>query len=170
MDGKIGEENIGDIKETLNTVASYGWLLCQGQTLSRTADKKLYDWVVANNLLEQTAGDGKPFGLGDGSTTFTNIDLRETTLKGAGLTGRTVGNHISANGLAVGEFIDDRVQKHKHRFVGSYNHDVDSGSSISKYSDGGSQFDKISEQIDGRSGDTTEVKAVGINYMIKVME
>ena len=54
----------GDIKITGRTAAPAGWLLCQGQTVSRTTYADLF------------AAIGTTYGAGDGSTTFALPDLR----------------------------------------------------------------------------------------------
>ena len=43
-----------------------GFLELNGATISRTTYPELFNWTVSNNLL----GSGKPFGPGDGTTTF----------------------------------------------------------------------------------------------------
>lgn len=48
-----------------------------GQTLLRTTYSDLYQYAVSNNLI----GDGKLFGNGNGSTTFTIKDLRDQFIK-----------------------------------------------------------------------------------------
>lgn len=54
--------------------APSGWLLCNGQTVSRTTYAALF----------AVLGSGaSPYGLGDGSTTFTLPDLRDRTPVGA---------------------------------------------------------------------------------------
>ena len=139
-----------------------GWLYCDGSAISRTTYADLFDVI------------GTAFGSGDGSTTFNIPDMRESVPKGAGETGKTVGAHVKSGGLAVGEFLDDRVQTHKHtvkykNYIVSYpgtNSGSDYGvqSSNATYSaDKQLTADSISN---ARSGATTEVKSVGVNYII----
>jgi microcystin-dependent protein len=54
------------------TTAPDGWLLCQGQAVSRTAHRRLFRTI------------GTAFGAGDGSTTFLLPDLRDRFPVGAG--------------------------------------------------------------------------------------
>lgn len=94
-------------------------------------------------------------------------DLRECTLKGIGESGRTVGAHVKAGGLAVGEFVDDQVQEHKHDYVVG-----ETGvSGTPAYYTGSNTVVNFhnahSTNNNGRSGATTEVKAVGVNWCIK---
>ena len=146
---------VGVINPYGGATAPDGWLLCQGQALSRTEYADLFAVIGTN------------FGSGDGSTTFNLPDMREATTKGAGLTGKTVGAHVSTNGLAVGEFLDDRLQEHTHPYQ----------TSLGKYADGGTarQGNDVvgtwnTSENSGRSGATTEVKAVGVNYIIKAKQ
>jgi microcystin-dependent protein len=149
-----------------STSVPNGWLYCDGSAISRTTYADLFDVI------------GTAFGSGDGSTTFNIPDMRESVPKGAGLTGHTVGAHLDADGLAVGEFLDDRIQEHQHK-LGSNDGTVDGywatnqdGSSLTS-SDlrvGGSTADNpriyAKNIISGRAGATTEVKSVGVNFII----
>lgn len=92
--------------------APSGWLLCNGSAVSRTTYANLFAVI------------GTSFGAGNGSTTFNLPDMREAVPKGAGLTGKTVGAHVDSDGLAVGEFIDDRAQTHTHSWSNTHNHDT----------------------------------------------
>lgn len=143
---------IGTISPFGGSAIPSGYLLCNGQEVSRTTYAALFAVI------------GVAFGSGDGSTTFNLPDLREAVPKGAGLTGKTVGAHLDADGLAVGEFIDDRLQD--WRGVGKWRSftppDVEGWGFIAQSSSG--------DVILGRYGDTTEVKAVGVNYIIKAKQ
>lgn len=94
-DGKIGDEFIGDVKSGLYKNEPYGWKKCNGQTLSRANYKELVNFITTNNLIEQTAGDGKPFGRSDGSTTFTLPNLNGKFLEGTS-TSSSIGTSIQA--------------------------------------------------------------------------
>lgn len=149
---------IGAIQAFGGTSAPAGWLLCQGQAISRTTYAALFAVI------------GTAFGAGDGSTTFNVPDLREATTKGAGETGQTVGAHVKSGGLAVGEFIDDRLQSHNHNYYNSYYEGPYYAKSegILSYYNAGQAANTFNET--GRTGDTTEVKAVGVNYIIKAQQ
>lgn len=131
------------------------FLLCDGSAVSRTDYEDLFAVI------------GTAFGTGDGSTTFNLPDLREAVPKGAGLTGYTVGAHLDADGLAVGEFLDDRVQAHTH----SNKTGSTTAGSVAWTMYATNQLETATEQTNngviGRFGATTEVKAVGVNYIIK---
>ena len=135
--------------------APTGWLLCNGTAVSRTTYATLFDVI------------GTAYGTGDGSTTFNLPDMREATTKGAGLTGLS-NNHIDSDGLFVGEFIDDQLQNHTHSIAVRT---FDGGTT-------GPGWHYLNEPVDStvdsgginnnyRKGATTEVKAVGVNYIIK---
>lgn len=141
------------------------FLLCDGSAVSRTDYEDLFKVI------------GTAFGTGDGSTTFNLPDLREATTKGAGLTGLS-NNHCDVDGLALGEFINDRFQSHAHQtYVNgdpNYPFKVTNGTqgSSSGWS-GGSQHNLIAMGVTSssmRDGATTEVKAVGVNYIIKAKQ
>ena len=155
---------IGTILPYGGASAPSGWFLCQGQAVSRTTYSELFAVI------------GTSFGAGDGSTTFNIPDMRESVPKGAGLTGKTVGAHLDADGLAVGEFLDDRFQDHNHHIGinnSSNNYKLTTNSSTGGSSSGGlssstgTDLYAKSDNMSGRNGVTTEVKSVGVNYIIK---
>lgn len=156
------------------------FLLCDGSAVSRTDYEDLFNVI------------GTAFGTGDGSTTFNLPDLREAVPKGAGLTGKTVGAHLDADGLAVGEFLDDRVENISGSYdarvmrSGSTDYDIvvdpqgafkvsDKPGASYGYVNSSGQTTKINHiTFDSsnvaRTGDTTEVKSVGVNYIIKAKQ
>lgn len=151
------------------------FLLCDGSAVSRTDYEDLFNVI------------GTAFGTGDGSTTFNLPDLREAVPKGAGLTGYTVGNHLDADGLAVGEFLDDRVQTHEHyigdsatpQHLGYSDRDGQNAGIGNRTVDATIESDRkwialgqtnVGIARSGRYGATTEVKSVGVNYIIKAKQ
>jgi microcystin-dependent protein len=66
---------IGSILPYGGANAPSGWLLCQGQAVSRTTYSDLFSAI------------GTTFGSGDGSTTFNLPDLRDKAVMGAGTNG-----------------------------------------------------------------------------------
>lgn len=131
------------------------FLLCDGSAVSRTDYEDLFNVI------------GTAFGTGDGSTTFNLPDLRESVPKGAGETGQTVGAHVKSGGLTVGEFLDDRLQEHTHRKNANWGNFT--ASNFPAGADGSTGADAVTfgSVYDARSGATTEVKSVGVNYIIK---
>ena len=81
-----------------------GWLLCNGQAVSRTSYPRLF------------AAIGTTYGQGDGSTTFNVPDLRECNPVGIGKRASGVTNH---NELTLGGFQDDQYQQHSHGVNGN---------------------------------------------------
>lgn len=148
---------IGCIHAYGGATAPNGWLLCQGQAISRTDYAELFAVI------------GTAYGSGDGSTTFNVPDIRESTIKGAGLTGLS-NNHMDADGLQVGEFIDDRMQFHSHNtYLNGIQ--VSAGglwATVHDYSETGTHTSN--PESPARTGDTTEVKAVGANFIIKAKQ
>lgn len=91
---------IGAIMSYGGATAPFGWLLCQGQAISRTDYSDLFNII------------GTDFGTGDGSTTFNIPDLRETVPVGIGENGtQTIANH---DVYTLGEFKDDSLGTHTH--------------------------------------------------------
>lgn len=85
---------VGSISAFGGSAAPSGWLLCQGQAVSRTTYAELFSVI------------GTAFGSGDGSTTFNIPDLRGEFLRGAGTNshanqgnGGSVGEHQDATGI-----------------------------------------------------------------------
>lgn len=66
--------NIGDLRQTTRTLAAAGWLICQGQAVSRTTYSALFSVI------------GTTYGAGNGTTTFNVPDFRDRVAIGAGST------------------------------------------------------------------------------------
>lgn len=156
---------IGTILPYGGASAPSGWFLCQGQAVSRTTYSELFTVIGTN------------FGVGDGSTTFNLPDMRESVPKGAGLTGHTVGSHLDADGLAVGEFLNDRIKSHAHDFGNAAGTRLDvystsqqgaGGQFYANHVTGGSNSGLTDYWYVHSTGSATnEVKSVGVNYIIK---
>lgn len=73
--------------------------------------------------------------------------------------------------MALGEFVEDRVQDHKHRTL-LYNIYFQAGgvTATPVTETGGSGIGTVGDIVVGRYGNTTEVKAVGVNYIIKAKQ
>lgn len=182
---------IGTISPFGGSVIPNGYLLCNGQAVSRIEYSELFAVI------------GTAFGKGNESTTFNVPDLREAVPKGTGLNNKGA-YHYDNDGIALGEFVDDRIKSHAHnvyvRDTGHY-HGTDSGSSLPSPNNLGitknaggvgwganpvagtasntqsvSANIQVSSKINFGSIDnattangyaTNEVKAVGVNYIIK---
>ena len=81
--GNVAVFPSGIIMEYAGTVAPTGWLLCQGQAVSRATYSGL-------NALANAAGYVSPWGAGNGTTTFNVPNLIGIFTMGAG-TGHTLG-------------------------------------------------------------------------------
>lgn len=145
------------------------FLLCDGSAVSRTDYEDLFAVI------------GTAFGTGDGSTTFNLPDLREAVPKGAGLTGKTVGAHLDADGLAVGEFLDDRIKQHNHSITDpGHTHSHYAGTSFGNRggdynsvpvgTSSATGSSKTNITINNTGSATNEVKSVGVNYIIKAKQ
>ena len=153
------------VVSSYDSVAAPGWARLTtdvaGRTLSRTEYKELFDLVTERGLI----GEGKPFGEGNGSTTFVLPDAREATFKGIGLTSLS-SSHYDTDGVGLGQFIDDRLQTHTHGI--KYSAVAPGGGSSGVLAVSGNIIETT--ENGGRSGATTEVKAIGINYFMKVKQ
>ena len=99
----------GSVQSFAGSNAPYGWLLCDGQSVSRTT------YITLFNVIGTIYGDG------DGETTFTLPDMRGRVSVAAGdapgLTNRNLGeiggeeNHI----LTIAE-----MPSHTHDYVDTY--------------------------------------------------
>ena len=148
---------IGCIQAYGAATAPEGWLICNGAAVSRTTYAALFAVI------------GTSFGAGDGTTTFNIPDLREATVKGVGLTGHSENHyHYGAGGVALGEFLDDRIQTHQH----TYKRLTTPGTAVDTAASGSfTNLDNETYDITGaRTGATTEVKAVGANWIIKAQQ
>ena len=157
----FSDNPIGTILPFGGTNIPQGWKYCDGSELSKTEYADLYAVIGDSFKGNKTPTTGY----------FCLPDLRECTLKGASDTNNntyTIGTHQK---IAVGEFIDDRIQRHAHM----YNLATGSGTTwiaaqkeaniIQEITTG-----PVAEYGTGdtiRKGATTEVKSVGVNYIIK---
>jgi len=155
---------IGTISPFGGSAIPSGYLLCNGNEVLKTAYTELYAVI------------GDAFGTASDNTKFKLPDLREATTKGVGLSGKSSA-HLDADGLAVGEFLDDRVQTHTHDIVCEFGAaglpDYRPGDTYSQVAgvNAGSRVPIQAININsGRHGATTEVKAVGVNYIIKAKQ
>jgi len=146
--------------------APSGWLLCNGQAVSRSTYADLYTAI------------GTTWGVGDGSTTFNLPDLREAAPIGAGtysaVTGTTHGAITAHDARALGAFADDQGQGHHHNNVRGIS-SLASGSGQAAL-DASSVFvgsdmvgDPSTDGTNGtpRTGTVTRGKTIGVNYIIK---
>lgn len=153
----FADSPIGSIIPYGGATAPTGWFICDGTELVRATYPELFAVI------------GTSFGTPSDNTKFKLPDLREATTKGVGLTGKS-NNHMDADGLALGEFIDDRIQEHTHyaKFTDEEGLLAAAGAAYGiVVRDPAGQLTGINAS--GRFGATTEVKAVGVNYIIKAV-
>ena len=95
LGGTVGAVPIGSVTAFAGSAVPSGWLLCGGQTVSRTQYSGLFLTI------------GTTYGAGDGSTTFALPDLRGRTIAGEDDMGGTAANRLTSagsgiNGVALG--------------------------------------------------------------------
>ena len=164
--GQIGNEQIATVRSIMSNNVPYGWLMCDATVRNKADYPKLWDEIPS--LFKNTANN-----------TFV-IDLREAALKGTGLTSKSSA-HYNSTGLTLGQFIEDRYQEHTHMLKIAKNSGTGSGGLSEFITDGGTsqpynfaypqnRAAAASEGgYSGRYGPTSEVKAVGVNWIIKAM-
>lgn len=155
---------IGSIIPFSSSTIPSGYLLCNGQEVSRTVYSELF------------AAIGTAFGVGDGTTTFNVPDLRECVMVGAGQSTRAIldkSGH-SHDVYALGEFKDDQFQGHWHSSPDLTDYYVDWNSKRFGPGQFGTAISNpvtnpISDGRNGtpRTGPTTHGKQIGVNYIIK---
>ena len=155
---------LGTINAFGGSTAPEGWLLCQGQAISRTDYADLFAVIGTN------------FGSGDGSTTFNLPDMREAAPVGAGTNVLNAGSIATHDAYNVGQFKDDQVQSHNHDIYSNgklYGFAI-SGSPGINYSAfaHNSEGDTAVASIisTGRNGTTTHGKQIGVNYIMKAKQ
>lgn len=153
----------GDIKMIAHASPDIGWLLCDGQAVSRTTYSALFVKI------------GETWGVGDGSTTFNVPDMREAAPVGVGtfsaVTGTTRGSEATADVYALAEFKDDNFQGHLMEIgVGSggtpyISPTTAAFTSSDTITTGGPTDDGTNGTP--RTGPVTRGKRMGLNFVIK---
>ena len=168
---------VGSIVPYGGTTAPKGWLLCQGQAVSRNTYAELFEVI------------GTAFGTGNGSTTFNVPDLRETAPVGSGTRGDGVASHDT---YTVGQFKDDQLQNHTHTTAstGSFSQkytasagDMGAGDILTltgRWDSSATNPYTVTKAISvsgtsgnpttGRHGAVTRGKRLGVNYIIKAKQ
>lgn len=147
---------IGTISPFGGSAIPSGYLLCNGQAVSRTTYAALFTAI------------GVAFGSGDGSTTFNVPDLRETVPVGSGTRGSGVTTHDTYD---VGQFKDDQLQDHAHYGVWSRREGTYfEGVSSSEYAMQDNPLVSHEGVYGARTGSTTHGKQLGVNYIIKAKQ
>jgi len=136
---------VGDYKFNAKSANHGMWLLCNGQTVSRTTYSALFAEI------------GTSFGVGDGSTTFTLPNgmscVPGTIGQRSGLSNRTLGQFVGAETHTL---TTAQLPSHRHSILS------DSGSGIGS----GSSTDRVLNNTDGAvrnvaSGRDTELTGSG---------
>ena len=141
-DTRIGNP-LGTILAVYTTRCPSGYLPCDGSTYDTTQYPALYALLGSNHT----------------------PDLREVTLKGIGLNSNAT-DHVSVSGLSVGDYLDDRLQNHTH-IVTANNLSIGNDGFAAEGANNPLGGFYTGNVYNGRKGATTEVKAVGVNYVIK---
>lgn len=171
-DGTVDGGHVGLTAIAFTDTLDYGWLACEHQSLPRADYPKLLSYFQTHKIGNDTMLD--VFGYADADH-FYLPDTREAALVGAGKNlSDTIATHDE---YTVGEFKDDRVQRHTHNIYSSsdtlslrYGR-YDASSSQAPFSNTITSGTGLyaSETLNCRSGNTTRVKSKGVKYIIKVL-
>ena len=150
----------GSMLPFAGTTPPQGWLLAQGQAVSRSQYPELF------------AAIGTTWGIGDGSTTFNLPDMRAAAPVGAGTSDKYAQNETKT----LGQYENDQVENHGHTLI-NWSSVQYSGSSNNlgtdwlQYVPGNATVSNAGSSVgnmnSGRSGTTTRGKQVVVNYIIK---
>lgn len=147
---------IGSMQIFAGSTIPNGYLLCDGQAISRTTYSDLFKVI------------GTTWGSGDGSTTFNVPDMREVAPVGVGTSTRTEGNHDE---FTLGEFKDDQLQNHTQSVsaaaASSWIHPNGIAPENYGYYTAANTTRSATTITAGRHGDVTRGKRIGVNYIIK---
>lgn len=167
---------VGLMSEYAGSTAPTGWLLCQGQAVSRVTEAALFAVI------------GTTYGAGDGSTTFNVPDMRGVFPRGVdasrGLdSGRALGSYqadqIASHGHTGSASSSGSFASHSHGGVlrdGGYyaNGGGSNVGNIPLYSPGNTDATSGSISVstsitinNGGSGSDTRPKNLAVNYIIK---
>lgn len=146
----------GSVIHFAGETAPEGFLLCNGQEVSRITYARLF------NVIKEK------YGAGDGVTTFNVPDYREVTLVGAGQNEKlSITEHDVYD---IGEFKDDQMQGHVHDVYRNRETNPTGGAgTVTIYGAKEGSSGPKEDGVNGipRTGKTTHGKQMGINYIIK---
>lgn len=146
---------VGTIQAYAGATAPQGYLLCEGQVISKSEYTELY--LVIGDLYSKPE---------DAEDIFRVPDLRETVIVGVGENKTlTIAGH---DVYELGEFKDDQMQDHTHYPNGLTGGRIHDGrrSGSAECEDGISPHN-TGPIANGRHGATTHGKQMGLNYIIK---
>ncbi len=151
------ETPIGTVIASFLAVAPAGYIKADGTVYTKAQYPELYERIP--DVFKDTTNE-----------TFT-IDLREVALKGIGLSSLT-SSHYSSTGLTLGQFIEDRLQDHRHQnktvsVAQGSNFNVAGVYTATTAAETASMPVNNLSAYGYRRGNTTEVKSVGVNYFVK---
>lgn len=93
----------------VGTTAPTGYLLCEGQEVSRPISAG----GTVDTYKDLYAAIGTSYGVGNGTSTFNVPDTRNVFLRGANASTRTIGS-ISYPAVPRGTTTNDKMQGHRH--------------------------------------------------------
>lgn len=159
---------VGTIIAYAGDTAPAGWLLCNGQTVSRSTYAALYSVV------------GNRFGYGNNSSTFNVPDFRGQFLRGRAAgsgndpdrNSRSAMNTGGATGDAVGSIQGDMLGSHGHPYNDIYHSEYNGAVGLpsnrgSGDTDGDNRGYEIGRTTSNSGGNETRPVNAYVNYLIK---
>ncbi|MBR3661774.1 MAG: tail fiber protein [Alphaproteobacteria bacterium] len=128
---------VGDVKTSVKSENHGGWILCNGQELSRTVYADLFDVI------------GTRFGAGDGSTTFNVPDYRGKFLRGLG------GNSAADIYTTQAEGLPNITGNYNHRCLLNHEYGTGAGTQEGAFYTANGGWEQQAGGIDG--GGTTSL-------------
>jgi microcystin-dependent protein len=129
LGGTIGAVPVGSVTAFAGSSAPSGWLLCGGQTVSRTLYSGLFLTI------------GTTYGAGDGSTTFALPDLRGRVPAGLDNMGGSAASRLTATVLSAANTLGATGGTQTHTMTSaempSHTHIQDAHSHVMSYKDNG---------------------------------
>lgn len=147
---------VGSILSTYKKIQPYNYLYCDGSTFDETQYPELYLYLGTNVLPDYR----ECVQVGAEKNTTDIFDSTETD-PSTGLPGTQ-----SHDVFTQGQFKDDQLQDHKHKYyTGSAGDGLGLGGSNYYFQDG-----RISNVYDARTGTTTRTKEKAVYYYIKAVD
>lgn len=148
---------VGVINPFGGATAPEGWLLCDGQAISRTDYADLFDVI------------GTAFGSGDGSTTFNVPDMRGKVPVGFNSSETEFDNLGETGGEKTHTLITSEMPAHNHRIT-PYNQTVNTtggGYGVTSWQQSGASYNLNTETVGGGSAHNNLQPYNTVNFIIK---
>lgn len=152
---------LGTINAFGGSTAPEGWLLCQGQAISRTDYADLFAVIGTN------------FGAGDGSTTFNLPDMKGKVLAGYNANETEFNALGKTGGEKTHTLTKSEMPAHNHRITPlnrTQNSTEAGGYGVTAWQQAGASFNLYSETIGGGTAHNNLQPYETVNFIIKAVQ